>query len=300
MRLKLSILAFALGLFNILNGQVALSTNIPSNLQPGSNTEVEIRVNKGSIINFAKYQLDVPAGVTVSEVDSKAGNFTFENNRAKIVWVSVPSEAEFSLKFKIAVSSSAPSEGAFIQKFYFLDNGAKKEVEAAPITIAFGGSASSKNLAGSTTQANNNTKTTNTNTQPVASTPAKTEPVKSEPAKTEPVKTQPVKTEPVKTQPVASTPTKTEPVKTEPAKVETPASTGGLIYRVQLASAPTDPGKSRYSALGKVDISKEDGAYKVLYGTYNSKEEALKGFDEAAAKGFKGFIVKYQNGVRVK
>jgi hypothetical protein len=293
MRLKLSILAIALGLFNILKGQVALSTNIPASLPAGSNTEVEVRVNKGSIANFAKYQLDVPAGVTVSEVDSRAGNFTFENNRAKIVWVSVPSEAEFSLRFKIAVTTSAPTEGAFIQKFYYLDNGAKKEVEAAPINIAFGGSANPKNLSGSTTQGNatantNTTPKNTTTTQPVASAPAKTEPVKTEPAKTEPVKTQPVKTEPVKTEPVVSTP------------VSTSAATPGLIYRVQLASSPSDPGKSKYSALGKVDISKEDGAYKVLYGTYNTKEEAVKGFEEASAKGFKGFIVKYQNGVRVK
>jgi hypothetical protein len=285
MRLKLSILAVTLGLFNITKGQVALSTNMPASLPAGSNTELEVRVNKGSISNFAKYQLDVPAGVTVSEVDSKSGNFTFENNRAKIVWVSVPSDAEFSLRFKIAVTSSVPTEGSFVQRFYFLDNGNKKEVEAAPITVALGGSANPKNLSGSTTQANTTPKTT---TQPVATTPTKTEPVKTEPLKTEPVKTEPVKTEPVKT----------EPVKTAPAVT---ASTPGLIYRVQLASSPTDPGKSRYSALGSnIEISKEDGAYKVLYGKYNSKEEALKGFDEASAKGFKGFIVKYQNGVRVK
>lgn len=279
MRLKLSILALSLGLFNILKGQVALSTNIPASLPAGSNTEVEVLVNKGSISNFAKYQLDVPAGVTVSEIDSKSGNFTFENNRAKIVWVSVPSEAEFSLKFKVTVTTSAPTEGAFIQRFYYLDNGTKKEVEAAPVNIAFGGSANPKNLSGSTTQANNSS-APKTTTQPVAATPTKTEPVKTEPVKTEPVKT--------------------EPAKTEPAKAVTSSATPGLIYRVQLASSPSDPGKSRYAALGNVDISKEDGAYKVLYGKYNTKEDALKGFEEASAKGFKGFIVKYQNGVRVK
>jgi hypothetical protein len=281
MKLKISVLAAALGFINILNGQVSISTNIPPVL-PAGTSEIEVRVNKGTIANFAKYQLDVPSGVTVSEVDSKAGNFTFENNRAKIVWVSVPIESEFSLKFKVTVSAGAPPEGSLVQRFYYLDNGTKKEVEAAPMSVAFGGSANPKNLSGSTTQ--NSTAKNNTTTQPVASTPTKTEPAKAEPIKTQPVKTEPVKTEPVKTEPVAST----------------SSATPGLIYRVQLASSPTDPGKSKYSALGKIDISKEDGAYKVLYGSYNSKEEALKGKDEAAAKGFNGFLVRYQNGVRVK
>lgn len=258
-------------------GQVTLTTNMPSSLAAGSNTDVEVKINKGSIANFAKYQMDVPVGVNVTEVDSKSGNFTFENNRAKIVWVSVPSDAEFTLKFKVSVTSSAPAEGAVIQKFYFLENGAKKEIEAEPMNVAFGGSANPKNLSGSTTQ-----------------------PAKTEPAKTQPVTTTPAKTEPVKTEPV-----KAEPVNTSVASNVTPAATSsavpGLVYRVQLASSPTDPGKSKYASLGNmVEISKEDGNYKVLYGKYNTKEEGLKGFEEASAKGFKGFLVKYQNGVRVK
>lgn len=277
MQFKLFALSMALGT-NFLFGQVTLTTNLPSSLASGSTTDVEVKINKGSIANFAKYQMDVPVGVTVAESDSKSGNFTFENNRAKIVWVSVPSDAEFTLKFKVTVTASAPAEGAVIQKFYFLENGAKKEIEAEPINLALGGSANPKNLAGSTT-------------------------TKTEPAKTTPVATTPAKTEPVKTTPVATTPAKTEPVKTEPAKTEPVATTpaaGGLIYRVQLAASPTEPPKSKYAALGKVDIVKEDGNYKVLYGSYNSKEEGLKGFEEASAKGFKGFLVKYQNGVRVK
>ena len=278
MKLKFFALSLALGI-NLLNGQVTLTTNLPSSLASGSTTDMEVKINKGSITNFAKYQMDVPVGVTIAESDSKSGNFTFENNRAKIVWVSVPGDAEFTLKFKVTVTASAPAEGAVIQKFYFLENGAKKEVEAEAINLALGGSANPKNISGSTT--------------------TKTEPVKTTPVATTPTKTEPAKTEPVKTTPVATTPAKTEPVKTEP--VATTPAVAGLIYRVQLAASPTDPGKSKYAALGnKVEISKEDGSYKVLYGSYNTKEEGLKGFEEAAAKGFKGFLVKYQNGVRVK
>lgn len=259
MKLKLFALSMAFGIS--MFSQVTITTNMPKSLSSGSNTDVEVKVNKGSITNFAKYQMDVPVGVTVTEIDSKSGNFTFENNRAKIVWVSVPSDAEFTLKFKVSVSASAPPEGAVIQKFYFLENGAKKEIEAEAMNVRFSGSSTPKNLAGSTT------------------------------TKSEPVKTEPVKTEPVKT----------EPVNTNVANTNTSASTPGLVYRVQLASSPTDPGKSKYASLGnKVEISKEDGNFKVLYGKYDTKEEGLKGFEEASAKGFKGFLVKYQNGVRVK
>ncbi len=251
-------------------GQVTLTTNMPASLSSGSNTDIEVKINKGSIANFAKYQMDVPVGVNITEVDSKSGNFTFENNRAKIVWVSVPSEAEFTLKFKVSVTSSAPAEGAVIQKFYFLENGAKKEIEAEPMNVQFGGSSNPKNTSGNTTQ------------------PAKTEPVKTtQPVATNPTKTEPAKTEPVKTEPAKVEPKVAEPVNTAVASTNTSAAAvPGLVYRVQLAASPTDPGKSKYAALGSaVEISKEDGAYKVLYGKYNTKEEGLKGFEEAAHYG---------------
>lgn len=260
--------------FNYAISQVTISNNFPANLASNSNIDVDVKINKGAIANFAKYQMDVPAGITVSEGDSKGGNFTFENNRAKIVWVSIPNDAEFTVKFKVKVGSTAAADGAVTQKFYYLENGTKREVETDALAIKVGGGTA-----------------TATKTEPVK----KEEPIK----KAEPVvtKTEPVKTEPVKKEePV----TKTEPVKKEEPKTATP-SVEGLVFKIQLAASPTDPGKTKYAALGSnCNINKEDGMYKVLYGSYATKEDALKARDEIAAKGFNGFLVKYQNGVRVK
>jgi hypothetical protein len=257
--------------FNYLISQVTISSNFPASLGLNAAVDVDVKINKGAIANFAKYQMDVPAGITVSEGDSKGGNFTFENNRAKIVWVSIPADAEFIVKFKVKVTAGTATDGSVTQKFYYLENGAKKEVETDPLAVKIGGG---------TTAA------------------VKTEPVKKE----EPVKkAEPVtvaKTEPIKKEePVV---TKTEPVKKEEPKAATP-SADGLVFKIQLAASPTDPGKSKYAALGNAcSISKEDGMYKVLYGNYATKEEALKAREEIATKGFTGFLVKYQNGVRVK
>ncbi len=246
-----------------LFAQVVMTNNIPTKLPVGSDVEFEVKINKGSIINFTKYHIDVPAGMDISEVDSKTGNFTFENNRAKIVWVSVPGEPEFTVKFRVHINTQAPATGNIVQKFYFLEGGNKKEVEATPIAMEFGnGTAVTKNPNMNATPAANPTPVNPTNV-----TAAKTEAKTAEPT--------PVKSIPVVTQ--------------------------GLIYRIQIASSPTDPGRSKYSALGSnCEISKEDGNYKVLYGSFNTKEEALKAKDDLTVKGFNGFLVKYQNGMRIK
>src|ERR1700751_4867730 len=110
-----------------------MSANFPASLTQGNAVIVDVKISKGNAINFAKYQMDVPEGLGVSEVDSKGGNFTFQGNRAKIVWVGVPTEPEFTVKVKVYPSGSSPSSATIIQKIALLLDGSKKEVEAPTV-----------------------------------------------------------------------------------------------------------------------------------------------------------------------
>jgi hypothetical protein len=109
---------------------------MPTTIAFNETITVEIKINKGSISNFAKYQMEVPTGVKVTEGDSTTGNFTFEGNRAKIVWVSVPTEPEFIATMKLN-SGNVCGEHIFTNKFYYLDNGVKKEVDGGIINASF-------------------------------------------------------------------------------------------------------------------------------------------------------------------
>lgn len=310
--------------------QITITANIPS-ISAGSSTEAEIKISKGTVANFAKYQMDVPTGIIVSAVDAKSGNFTFENQRAKIVWVSIPSDAEFTIKLKIQAASNAPNPSVFNQKFYYLENSEKKEAEAPPVSVTINGGSGAVASAPAepSTPAPAETKPVE---QPVASTPTETKPVETAPTKPaeQPVAATPAETKPVETtpakpteQPVASTPTETKPVETAPAKpaeqpvasapaetkpaetapvnnnARTTASEDGMTYKVQIGAFSSQPSKSKYSGLSNVSIDMINGLYKVTVGKFNSKEDAIKYRDELQSKGFNGFIAKYKNGVRI-
>ncbi len=267
----------------LFKAQVTMLTNMPKSIAPNANIVLEIKINKGTISNFAKYQLDVPAGVTVTEGDSRTGNFTFENNRAKIVWVSIPVETEFIITMKL---SAGNTNGAttFNQKFYFLDNGTKKEVESEPLSVTFDGSGATVATSLPNTTQTNTTSTTPTETTAVV--------VKTETTSTTAT---PTETTVVKTETTSTTSTPTE---TKTATTITPAT--GLVYKIQLGAFGVPPDKSKFKGVSNVQISNEAGLFKALVGNYNSKDEALKKREELIAKGFNGFIVAYQNGVRVK
>jgi hypothetical protein len=309
----------------IASGQVTVQTNLPSSIAPNTDVLFEVKLTKGAITNFSKYQVDVPAGVTVSEGDSRTGNFTFEDNRAKVVWVSIPSEPEFVLTFKMN-TGGASGAGVFNQKFYFLENGSKKEVEFDPVNVTFdaSGAKTLASLGGSLPTATTSTEPKSTVTMtdspntPASNTASETPVANVEtnttttsnsnsgntttPTET-PVST-PVKTEPEVTKTTPPVETKTTPTETKTSTTSTPASTAkstsGLVYKVQLSASATDPGKSKFSSAGNVTISREDGLYKVLVGSFSSKEEAIEKMNQLKSSGWNGFVVKYQNGVRVK
>lgn len=280
--MKKTLTFFCLIGFTSLFAQISITTNIPSSFSAGSSVDAEVKINKGSISNFAKYQMDVPTGFVVTSVDAKGGNFTFENQRAKIVWVSMPSEPEIGVKFKIQATSTAASEGSFVQKFYYLENNEKKEFEATPIVLGAGGTAVA------------------VNNPPVTETkPVETKVTETKPVETKVTETKPVETKVTETKPVETKVTETKPVETKPIARTTSVSEEGMTYKVQLGAFSSEPNKARFSSVGKINVDFINGLYKVTTGNFTSKEEAIKFCSELVNKGMSGFVVKYKNGQRI-
>lgn len=157
--------------FNMLSGtDISVSTNIPSQMNPGDEIIAEITINKGSVAGFVKFQQDYPEGFLVSEVDSKGGNFSFVENSLKIVWISFPSENEVKIKYKLSVLSTANGAKTINGKISYLDNNDKKTFTLSPISLNIGTSAppateqkvSTENNQVQKTDASNNDQNINT------------------------------------------------------------------------------------------------------------------------------------------
>lgn len=278
---------FAIASFTSVFSQITINANFPSNMNSASTVEAEVKINKGAVGNFAKYQLDVPAGYVISALDAKGGNFTFENQRAKIVWVSVPSEPEFAIKLKVQANSDATNPGTFSQKFYYLENNEKKEIEATPVVINIGSGGA---VASTPVETKPVTTTTPTETKPVETQPVTT----TTPTETKPVETKPVTTTPTETKPVTTTPTESKPVKPVISSSEV-----GMTFKVQIGAYSTQPSKSKFPGAGNVSIDLINGMYKVTVGNFKTLDDAVKHRDELKSKGYNGFIAKYKDGVRV-
>lgn len=154
---------------------VTVTGNFPKNAPIGSEFTAEVKVNKGSVSGFAKLQLEVPAGFTVKELDSKSGNFSFASNIAKIIWTSMPSDAEFTVKFTLSADASAAGSKVIASKFSYVSNNNKEVAEMTPAEITIGDGVSTP-VAATTPAATSNTSetpvttTSSTENNPPAST----------------------------------------------------------------------------------------------------------------------------------
>ena len=125
------LLAVTLG---AMQAQVNIKTDIPSEIKANTEVTVEVKINKGLIKNYSKYQMEVPQGITVKELDNNSGTFSFENGIAKIIWAITPADAEFGIKL-VLTAEGVSGQKSIIQKYHYLEKGEKREIEISPIVI---------------------------------------------------------------------------------------------------------------------------------------------------------------------
>lgn len=141
---------------------VTMTSNFPKNAKPNTEFVAEVTIKKGSVSGFSKLQLDLPAGFTAKELESKSGNFSYTTNIAKIIWMATPTEAEFTVKMILIADATAIGAKTISGKFSYIANNNKEVAEMAPVEIIIGDAPTE------TVVANTTTTVPTTTSQPVA------------------------------------------------------------------------------------------------------------------------------------
>ena len=112
----------------VLTGDVTVSQTIPNSIEVGTEAIVQIKVNKSDATGFAKVQQDIPAGFNVEALETKGATFSFKENRLKFIWMSLPSEEEFTISYKLKPTTATPGNFSIGGKFSFIADSERKNV----------------------------------------------------------------------------------------------------------------------------------------------------------------------------
>lgn len=294
---------------------INVTRNLPLSAAPGSEFTVELIVDKGSTTGFAKLQDELPDGFTASAIESKSATFTFDKNKVKLIWMSLPADTKYTVSYKVKVDATASGTKTITGTFSYIDGNDTKKITVASSSI---------NLVTSTPSPTTSSSATTTTPTISSSTTAKDNPpaIKDvSPAAKEivaPIKETPAPIKETPTPVVIKTPEPTpappamEPIKTTPLPVAKPAVTpavktkdvSGIIFRVQIGAGQNSGSegylKSKYNITDEVFSEQIDGLYKYTVGSFSTLNEAKDYRDKVRSNGAEGaFIVSYQNGSRI-
>ncbi len=129
-------------LFNVLfGGDVAILQNLPARMDPSTEIRVDVTINKQQISGFAKLQIDLPAGLTATAIETKGASFTFADGKAKFIWMALPSQTSFKVSYTLTADASASGILPVTARLSYIQDNERKTVDMAPATITVGSGA---------------------------------------------------------------------------------------------------------------------------------------------------------------
>lgn len=82
---------------------VNISIDHPERVRAGEEFTVSLLINKGSLTDYSRFSQDLPLGLTATNLNSPNADFSFDNQRVRIIWLKLPDEEKVNVSYKIQV-----------------------------------------------------------------------------------------------------------------------------------------------------------------------------------------------------
>lgn len=122
----LAILLFKL----FFNDEVSVSQKVPESIYAGQIFTIEVEINKGEHEGFAKWQQTLPKGFIAESVETEGATFSFKNQEVKIIWMALPEEDNFTIRYKVKTDKNISGEFNIDGKFSYIQENERKDIEA--------------------------------------------------------------------------------------------------------------------------------------------------------------------------
>lgn len=238
---------------------------------------VDVKIKKGPIKGFAKFQEVLPAGYTAKGGKTNGSSFSVSDGKLKFVWVSLPNDDELNVSYVLEKTDASTADAKLDNgEFSYLENDQSKKVKFS--TDALGNNTPNDVVKTETPPVTNPVTTpepVNTNTVASTTTP-------------EPIKTEITPVEPVKSEPKAVV-----------AKKE-----GNVQYSVQVGAfrnaLQSDVLSKKFNISETIKSEMAEGYNKFMIGSFNEYKQARSHREDVKQKGCSSaFVVAYNGAKRI-
>lgn len=118
--------------------EVEISHNPPAELKPGQEVEVVVNIDKSNVTGFAKYQVTLDEGLTAEVIESSGASFTFNDQKAKFIWMALPDAKKFTIKYRVIAGNKAIGNLNLDSRFSYIYENERKNYDLPAQIIAVG------------------------------------------------------------------------------------------------------------------------------------------------------------------
>ncbi len=133
--IALAALLPSLALAPMKNAGIVQEHDLPSSLAPGDSYTTTWSLDIYNCEGFARFQVQLPEGVDAEPVETARASYSFEEGKAKFIWMELPPQRTLQISLKLTADESF-NGGTVTQWFSFIRNGSRKDVEFEPHHLA--------------------------------------------------------------------------------------------------------------------------------------------------------------------
>jgi hypothetical protein len=103
--------------------EVSISLDAPENVIAGDKFEVTLTFNKGELEDYSRFSQDLPSGITAENISSPNADFTFSDQRVRIIWLKLPAESRVEVKYALTSDERIKGKLELEGTFAYVSNG---------------------------------------------------------------------------------------------------------------------------------------------------------------------------------
>jgi len=129
---------FVFAIIGLLLQRIEVTQNLPAKLNPGESAEVQVTIVKGKVEGFAKFQINVEPGLIIESIENNGASFTFSDQKAKFIWMSVPTGNTITLKYRLKSLPTSNGVKKVESTFSYIDENQRLVFDAPVQYVATG------------------------------------------------------------------------------------------------------------------------------------------------------------------
>lgn len=120
---------------SFFNGEVSLKISAPIAVTAGDEFQVKVTLNKGKLESFSRLIQELPAGLKAVSVNSANADFTFRDNKVRLIWLKLPDGDSVTITYTIKTDQRLKGNFDLSGRFSYIADNERQTVEATPVNI---------------------------------------------------------------------------------------------------------------------------------------------------------------------